>query len=88
VHLLGVLGHRLHGSWDGLGATWYSALIAGLTGAACVMFALLRPRVAALDALLVALAVSLLVNDTATDVLGFGALSCAVVWTWGKLAER
>ena len=68
--------------------TWYLALIAGLTGAACVMFAFLRPRVAALDALLVALAVSLLVNDTALDVFGFGALGCAVVWTWGRLAQR
>jgi len=53
-----------------------------------VMFALLRPRVAALDALLVALVVSLLVNDTGADVLGYGALCCAVVWTWGKLAQR
>ena len=88
VHLLGVLGHRLHISWDGVSRTWYSALIAALTGAACVMFALLRPRVAALDALLVALAVSLFVNDTALDVLGFGALCCAVVWTWGRLAQR
>ena len=52
------------------------------------MFAFLRPRVAALDALLVALAVSLLVNDTAVDVFGFGALGCAVVWTWGRLAQR
>jgi len=88
VHMAGVLGHRLRSSWDGIWATWYSALIAGLTGAACVMFAFLRPRVAALDALLVALAVSLLVNDTGTDVLGFGALGCAVVWTWGRLAQR
>ena len=83
-----MLGHRLRISWDGVAATWYSALIAALTGAACVMFAFLRPRVAALDALLVALAVSLLVNDTALDVFGFGALGCAVVWTWGRLAQR
>ncbi len=88
VHLVHVLAHRLRVSWDGITATWYSALIAGLTAAACVMFALLRPRVAALDALLVALAVSLLVNDTGADVLGYGALCCAVVWTWGKLAQR
>ena len=87
-HLAGVLGHRLHISWDGITATWYSALIAVLTGAACVAFAFLRPRVVALDALLVALAVSLLVNDTGLDVLGFGALCCAVVWTWGRLAQR
>ena len=87
-HVLGVLGHRLRISWDGVTRTWYSALIAALTGAACVLFAFLRPRVAALDALLVALAVSLLVNDIAVDVFGFGALGCAVVWTWGRLAQR
>jgi hypothetical protein len=88
LHVLGLLGHRLRISWDGVSRTWYSALIAALTGAACVMFAFLRPRVAALDALLVALVVSLLVNDTAVDVLGYGALGCAVIWTWGRLAER
>ena len=87
-HVLGVLGHRLRSSWDGVSRTWYSALIAGLTGAACVMFAFLSPRVAALDALLVALAVSLLVNDSPVDVFGYGALGCAVVWTWGRLAQR
>jgi hypothetical protein len=88
LHVLGQLGHRLRVSWDGVSRTWYSALIAALTGAACVMFALLRPRVAALDALLVALAFSLLVNDSPVDVFGFGALGCAVVWTWGRLAQR
>lgn len=88
VHLLGLLGHRLRVSWDGVARTWYSALIAALTGGACVIFAFFRPRVAALDALLVALVVSLLVNDTAVDVFGFGALCCAVVWTWGKLAQQ
>jgi hypothetical protein len=88
LHVLGLLGHRLRVSWDGVARTWYSALIAALTGGACVIFAFLRPRIAALDALLVALTVSLLVNDSAVDVFGFGALCCAVVWTWGKLAQR
>jgi hypothetical protein len=88
LHVLGVLGHRLHSSWDGVSRTWYSALIAALTGGACLIFAFFRPRIAALDALLVALAFSLLVNDTALDVFGFGALCCAVVYTWGRLAQR
>jgi len=88
VHVLGVLGHRLRVSWDGAARTWYSALIAALTGGACLIFAFLRPRVAALDALLVALVLSLLVNDSPVDVFGFGALGCAVVWTWGRLAQR
>ncbi|MGI8421419.1 MAG: hypothetical protein ACR2MU_04030, partial [Gaiellaceae bacterium] len=88
LHLLGTLGHRLRTSYDGVVSTWYHALIACLTAAAVAMFALLRPHRPALDALLVGLAVSLLVNDTATDVLGWGALSCAAVWTWDRLAER
>jgi hypothetical protein len=33
-----------------------------------------------LDAVLVALAVSLVVNDTPTDVAAFGALSCAALY--------
>ena len=44
--------------------------------------ALLRPRLAVLDALLVGLAVSLLVNDTPTDIAGLGALSALVLWVW------
>ena len=44
--------------------------IAALTLAAVIMFALLRPRSRTLDALLVGLGVSLLVNDTAADVIG------------------
>jgi hypothetical protein len=42
-----------------------------------------------LDALLVALAVSLLVNDTPTDIAGLGGLSAIVLWAWlGRSGER
>ncbi len=88
VRLAHAFTHRWHTSWDGVTATGHAALIAGLTLAALAMFSLLRPRSRELDAVLVALAVSLLVNDTASDVIGFGALSCAVVWTLVRLAPR
>jgi hypothetical protein len=88
VRLAHELGHRWHVSWHGVTATGHAALIAALTLAAVLMFALLRPRSRPLDALLVGLAVSLLVNDTAADVIGFGALSCAALWTLVRLAPR
>jgi hypothetical protein len=46
--------------------------------------ALLRPRSRTLDALLVALAVSLIVNDSGFDILRFGALVAIAVFTWSR----
>ena len=40
-----------------------------------------------LEALLAALAVSLVVNDTPTDVAGWGALSALVLWAWARSDE-
>jgi hypothetical protein len=88
IRLAHDLGHRWRVSWDGVTVTGHAALVAGLTLAAVLMFAVLRPRSRVLDALLVGLAVSLVVNDTATDVIGFGALACAAVWTLVRLAPR
>ena len=50
--------------------------------AVLVWLALRRPRFAAVDAVLVALAVSLLVNDSPRDVAAYGALSCAALRFW------
>jgi hypothetical protein len=47
-----------------------------------VWIALRRPRFATVDAVLVALAVSLLVNDSPRDVVAYGALSCAALRFW------
>ena len=85
VRLAHTLGHRWSTSWDGITATGHSALIAGLTLAGVLLFVFLRPR---LTPLLVAIAVSLLVNDTATDVIGFGALSCAALWPLVRVCPR
>jgi hypothetical protein len=86
--LLGDLGHRLHLSGASLVASWNAALLFALSICALVCLALRRPRLALLDALLAALAVSLLVNDTPADVAGFGALSALLLWVWARSEER
>jgi hypothetical protein len=53
-------------------------VVAGLAG--LVWLATRRARFAVLDAALVAVAVSLVVNDTPTDVAAFGALSCGALY--------
>ena len=55
---------------------------------ALVWLAFRRPRLAVLDALLVALAISLFVNDTPTDVAGYGGLSALLLWAWARSEER
>jgi hypothetical protein len=85
LRLAQTFGHRWRTSWDGVVVTRHAALIAALTLAGVLLFAFLRPR---LTPLLVAIAVSLLVNDTATDVIGFGALSCAALWPLVRVCPR
>jgi hypothetical protein len=46
----------------------------------------LRPRSRTLDAFLVALVVSLLVNDSGFDILRFGALAGVAVFTWSRVS--
>ena len=87
--LAGHLGHRIHLSAAFVATRWYGALLFAASVAGLVWLALRRPRLAVLDALLAALAVSLLVNDTPTDIAGFGALSGLVLWVWaGRSGER
>jgi hypothetical protein len=87
--LLGDLGHRLHLSGASIASTWNNATLFALGVAALLWLALRRPRLAVLDALIAALAVSLVVNDTPADVAGYGALSALVLATWlGRTGER
>jgi hypothetical protein len=83
--LAGDLVHRWHVSWDGLTATMQSMLSMGLTLAGLVFVAVLRPRSDVVDALFVALLVSLVVNDSPVDVIAWGALVCAALRTWEEL---
>ena len=85
--LLGDLGHRLHVSWKGVTATVQAGVAAGATLVALVVVALARPRTLVVDALLVALVASLLVNDTPTDVLAYGALAAAALRVWSTTDE-
>jgi hypothetical protein len=86
--LLSDLGHRLHLSWRGIVNKRDHLEIAIVSLAALIVLALLRPRSATLDALLVALAVSLLVNDSGFDVLRFGALVAIAVFTVSRLTAH
>ena len=81
----GEIGHRLHVSWAGVTATTQATVAAILLLVALVGLALIRERSDAVDALLVALAVSLLVNDSPTDVIAYGALVGAALRTWDDL---
>ena len=82
------IGDRLVASAEGVVSTWHSALVIGVSIPVLVWVALRRPRYAALDALLVAVAVSLLVNDAPREVSGFGALSALALRFWHETAER
>lgn len=58
----------------------FAVFVAGL--AVLASFAALQPRFAVLDAFLIALAVSLVVNDSPTKVVGFGAILCGALRAW------
>ncbi len=82
------IGDRLVASAEGVVSTWHSALVIGVSIPVLVWVALRRPRYAALDALLVAVVVSLIVNDAPREVSGFGALSALALRFWHETAER
>ena len=58
--------------------------LAMLVGGLAVLgyFATLRPRFPVVDAFLVAIAVSLVVNDSPTKVAGYGAIVCGALRAW------
>jgi hypothetical protein len=85
--LAGDLAHRVHLSAASVTSTWNNALLFGTSVAALVWLTFQRPRPPVLEALLAALVVSLLVNDTPADVAGWGALSALVLWTWARSDE-
>ena len=63
---------------------WQATLIITVSIAALAWIGLRRPRYAVVDATLVALAVSLLVNDSPRDVVSYGAISCAALRFWNE----
>jgi hypothetical protein len=87
VQLAGDIADRLGASAKGVVSSWHSALVVGLSIPVLVWVGLRRPRYAVLDALLVAIAVSLIVNDAPREVSGFGALSALALRFWHETAE-
>ncbi len=83
----GDLAHRLHISLESVTSSAHQAFFFLLGAGFLAWLATVRPRSPVRDALLVALVVSLLVNDSPVDVAGFGALSCVVLWNWERLAS-
>jgi hypothetical protein len=78
------LGHRLHLSWRGIVNKTDHLEIALVSLLTLVVLSVLRPRSRTVDALLVALGVSLAVNDSGFDILRFGALVAIAVFTWSR----
>jgi hypothetical protein len=82
---------RIGRSGDALLETWYATLLTACGTAALVWLGLRKPGLAVVDAYLVALVVSLLVNDTPNDVLGYGGLGAIALWAYlrsGGAADR
>jgi hypothetical protein len=80
--LFGELAHRWGVSLDGYVSSWQATVIITASLAVLVWIGLRRPRSAVVDAVLVALAVSLIVNDSPRDVVSYGAISCAALRFW------
>jgi hypothetical protein len=80
--LLDDFGRRLDRSLSILTSTvaQFAVFIGGI--AVLAWFGALRPRATVVDAFLVALAVSLVVNDSPTKVVGFGAILCGALRAW------
>jgi cytochrome c551/c552 len=84
----GDFGHRLHLSWASVTKSAYNIAFFLASLALLVWIGTTRPRHAAVDAMLVALAVSLLVNDTPVDVIGLGALGCLALFRFQTVDSR
>jgi len=81
------VGDRLVASVEGVVSSGQAAVVVAVSIPLLVWLALRRPRYVVLDALLVALAVSLLVNDAPREVSGFGALTALALRFWWEASE-
>jgi mono/diheme cytochrome c family protein len=79
---------RLHLSWASVTRAWYSAALFLGCAAALVLVGTRRPRHASVDAMLVAVVVSLLVNDTPVDVILLGTLGCLALLRFETVDSR
>jgi cytochrome c551/c552 len=86
--LLGDLGRRLHLSYLSVTSSWPKGLEFGIAVAVLVAIALFLRRGPTVDAMLVGVAVSFLVNDTPVDVAFLGALGCWTLAWWESVDSR
>jgi hypothetical protein len=86
--LFGEFGHRLHLSWASVTRGWSPGLLFLSCLAVLVYIAARRPRYPSVDAMLLALAVSLLVNDTPVDIILLGAIGSAALVRWESVDSR
>lgn len=82
------IADRLVASAEGVVSSWHSAVVIAVSIPVLVWLALRHPRYAVVDALLVALAVSLVVNDAPREVCGYGALSAFALHSWCEARGR
>ena len=82
--LPGDLAHRIHVSAHGATRSFGSFAMFAVGVAVLLLLTRMRPRPATLDAMLVALALSLLVNDTPQDVMFWGAIGSVTVLAWER----
>jgi cytochrome c551/c552 len=86
--LSGDFGHRLHISWASATKSAYNIVLFLASLGLLAWIGTRTPRRAAVDAMLVALTVSLLVNDTPVDVIGLGALGCLALLRFESVDSR
>ena len=84
------LARRLDVTWAGATASWHAGLLCAAGLATLVAIAVRAPRHRATTAFLIALAVSLVVNDSPVDELAWGAVGAAALFAWesGSSARR
>lgn len=76
------LGRRLDVTWAGATASWHAGLFCAAGLALLLAIAMRAPHHRATTAFLVALAVSLVVNDSPVDELAWGAIGGAALLAW------
>ena len=82
------IGRRLRISWAGTTEAAHTTLLCLLSLVGLAWLGFRGRRRPAVIALLVATGVSVLVNDTPVDVLGFGALGCLALTAWEETRPR
>jgi hypothetical protein len=81
------LDRRLRISWSGATGAAHVTLLCLLSLGGLAWLGIRGRRRPAVVAMLVGLGVSLLVNDTPVDVLGYGALGCLALTAWAETTD-